>query len=73
EARIGSLARQEARKAERPEIDGARVMEHLGIEPGREVGQALKFLLELKRSEGELGEDEVLARLDAWWLATRRP
>ena len=67
EARIGELAREEARKAERPEIDGDRVMEHLGIGPGRAVGDALKFLLALKRDEGSLGEDEVLARLDAWW------
>lgn len=67
EARIGRLAREEARKAERPEIDGDRVMQHLGIAPGREVGQALKFLLELKRAEGELGESEAFARLDAWW------
>ena len=67
EARIGQLARQEARKAERPEIDGDAVMAHLGIEPGRVVGEALKFLLELKRAEGELGEDEVFARLDEWY------
>ena len=67
EARIARLAREEARKAERPEIDGDRVMEHLGIGPGRDVGDALTFLLELKRSEGVLGEDEVLARLDAWY------
>lgn len=66
EARIGQLARQEARKAERPEIDGDRVMQHLGIAPGRDVGDALKFLLELKRTEGTLGEHEVLGRLDAW-------
>jgi len=67
EARIARLAREEAHKAERPEIDGDRVMEHLGIGPGRDVGDALKFLLELKRSEGVLGEDEVLARLDTWY------
>jgi poly(A) polymerase len=73
EARIGRLAREEARRAERPEIDGARVMEHLGVGPGPHIGQALGFLLELKRTEGVLGEDEVLARLDEWWTATRRP
>jgi poly(A) polymerase len=69
EARIGQLARQEARKAERPEIDGSQVMEHLGIGAGREVGEALKFLLELKRTEGELGAEEVFDRLDEWWSA----
>ena len=67
EARIADLARDDARKAERAEIDGAAVMEHLGIEPGPDVGAAMKFLLELKRTEGVLGTDEVLARLDDWW------
>ncbi len=68
ERRIAELAREEAIKAERPEVDGDRVIAHLGIEPGPVVGQALKFLLELKRSEGDLGETAVLDRLDAWWL-----
>jgi poly(A) polymerase len=31
------------------------------------VGEALDFLLELRLDEGPLGEDEALARLDAWW------
>lgn len=69
EVRIAELAREEARKAERPEIDGSRVMEHLGIAPGPEVGEAVRFLLELKRTEGSLGEEEVLQRLDEWWEA----
>jgi poly(A) polymerase len=72
ERRIAELAREEAIKAERPEIDGDRVIAHLGIEPGRTVGQALKFLLELKRSEGDLGEAVVLRRLDAWWLEQQK-
>ena len=67
ERRISELAREEARKAERPEIDGDRVIAHLGLEPGPVVGQALQFLLELRRAEGNLGEAEVLARLDSWW------
>ncbi|MCB0989720.1 MAG: CCA tRNA nucleotidyltransferase, partial [Acidimicrobiales bacterium] len=50
ELRIADLARDEARKAERPEIDGAKVMEHLGIGPGPAVGEAMRFLLDLKRS-----------------------
>jgi hypothetical protein len=36
------------------------------------VGRALKFLLELKRSEGILGESAVLERLDAWWANERK-
>jgi poly(A) polymerase len=67
EERISELARDEAHKAERPEIGGDQVIAHLEIEPGPVVGQALQFLLDLKRAEGSLGETEVLARLDAWW------
>ncbi len=67
EVRIADLAREEARKAERPELDGSAVMKHLGVEPGPAVGRAMRFLLELKRTEGVLGDEEVLCRLDEWW------
>ena len=69
EDRIARLAREDATRAERPEIDGQAVMDHLGLEPGPEVGEAARFLLALKRDEGEIGRDEVLKRLDAWWTA----
>ena len=67
ETRIQSLAEEERRAAERPGLDGQVVMEHLGLEPGREVGEALAFLLAVKRSEGDLETEELLRRLDAWW------
>jgi poly(A) polymerase len=44
-------------------------MGHLGIPPGRAVGEALGFLLELRMDEGPLGEEEALRRLDVWWEA----
>ena len=72
ERRIAELAREEAIKAERPEVDGDRVIAHLGIEPGPVVGRALRFLLELKRSEGDLGETAVLQRLDVWWAEQQK-
>ena len=72
ERRIAELAREEAIKAERPEVDGDRVIAHLGIEPGPVVGRALRFLLELKRSEGDLGEAAVLQRLDVWWAEQQK-
>jgi poly(A) polymerase len=72
EARIVSLAREDAEAAERPQIDGRAVMDRLGIGAGPDVGAALRYLLELKRSEGVLGHDEVLARLDAWWVERQR-
>ena len=69
EDRIAALAEEDRRAAERPQIDGDAVMAHLGVEPGRAVGQALRWLLELKRSEGDLPEAELYRRLDEWWAS----
>jgi poly(A) polymerase len=69
EARIAQLREQEELDAIRPDLDGAQVMGHLGIPPGRAVGEALGFLLELRMDEGPLGEEEALRRLDVWWEA----
>jgi poly(A) polymerase len=65
--RIEELRSQEELDALRPDLDGRQVMEHLGIAPGRAVGDALDFLMELRLEEGPLGEQEATARLDAWW------
>ncbi len=67
EARIAELRKQEELDAIRPDLDGTQVMEELGIPPGREVGRALAFLLELRMEEGPLGEEEARKRLAAWW------
>ena len=67
EIRIKDLAEEERVKSERPGLDGDEIMEHLGLEPGREVGQALKFLLELKREEGDREKEEMKQRLNSWW------
>ena len=67
ERRIAELAEEDRRAAERPQIDGEAVMAHLGIGPGRHVGEIMRWLLELKRTEGHLDEEELLARLDADW------
>ena len=69
EARIAELREQEALDAMRPELDGNAVMARLGIPPGREVGEALAFLLDLRLDEGLLGEEEAGRRLVAWWAA----
>jgi poly(A) polymerase len=67
EARIEELAKEEEIAAMRPELDGAAVMKHLQLQPGREVGAALEFLMEVRLEEGLLGEDEIKLRLDQWW------
>jgi poly(A) polymerase len=72
EARIAELAAQEEIRSIRPDLDGHAVMTRLGLRPGKEVGEALAFLLELRLEEGPLGEEEAGRRLDAWW-AQRRP
>jgi poly(A) polymerase len=73
EARIAALREREELDAIRPDLDGAQVMAHLGIPPGRDVGQALAFLLELRMDEGPLGEEEAIRRLDAWWAGRGAP
>jgi poly(A) polymerase len=67
ESRIAELRQQEELDAIRPDLDGTQIMELLGIGPGRDVGRALAFLLELRMDEGPLAEDEARQRLAAWW------
>jgi poly(A) polymerase len=70
EARIASLGEEEELAAIRPDLDGKQIMAILGLTPGREVGEAYRFLLELRLEEGELGYDIARDRLLEWW-ATR--
>ena len=67
EDRIVELDAAEELAALRPELDGNAVMEHLGVGPGREVGQAMRFLMEVRLDEGLIGEAEIRRRLDTWW------
>ena len=69
EARIDELAAEEQLAAMRPELDGLAVMTLLDIKPGRDVGRALDFLMEIRLEEGLLGEEEVTRRLRDWWSA----
>ncbi len=69
ERRIAELREREELDAVRPDLDGNQIMEHLGIGPGRLVGEAREHLLELRLEEGPLGEEEAYRRLDEWWAA----
>ncbi|MDZ8173127.1 CCA tRNA nucleotidyltransferase [Microbacterium xanthum] len=69
ERRIAALAEQEELDAMRPELDGNRIQEVLGIRPGREVGEAYRFLLDIRLDEGLIGPDAAEERLRAWWAA----
>jgi poly(A) polymerase len=66
EERIARLAEQENLDSLRPPLDGTQVMEHLGLEPGPKVGEALEFLMELRMERGPIPDDEAYAFLDAW-------
>ncbi len=69
EERIAVLREEEELDAMRPDLDGTEIMEHLGVRPGRDVGQALNMLLEARLEEGPLGREEAVRRLDSWWAA----
>jgi poly(A) polymerase len=66
EERIVELRSREELDAIRPDLDGREVMEHLGLPPGRHIGEALEFLLELRLDEGPLDREEATRRLDGW-------
>ncbi|HEY8588794.1 MAG TPA: CCA tRNA nucleotidyltransferase [Naasia sp.] len=67
EQRIGELAEQEELAAVRPDLDGEQIMAILGVRPGPDVGQAYRYLLELRLDEGPLGEQAATERLRSWW------
>lgn len=69
ERRIDELAAQEEIDRIRPDLDGNRIMQILGIAPGREVGEAYKHLLELRMEHGPLGEERAEQELRTWWEA----
>ena len=69
EQRIATLGAEEELAAIRPDLDGEQIMVILGIPPGQEVGEAYRFLLELRLDEGPLGADLATERLRTWWAA----
>jgi poly(A) polymerase len=71
EDRIARLREAEELAAIRPDLDGDEVMAILGIGPGRPVGEALSYLLELRLDDGPLGKEEATKRLCEWWEARK--
>jgi poly(A) polymerase len=66
EQRIAELAEQEELASIRPDLDGNQIMQILGLKPGPLVGQAYKYLLELRLEHGPLGRDRAVQELLAW-------
>lgn len=69
EERIAAIAEAEGVAAIRPDLDGEDIMRILELKPGREVGEAYRFLLELRLEEGPLGAEVAEQRLREWWTA----
>src|SRR3954453_12066809 len=69
EERITVLSEAEDLARVRPDLDGNAIMSLLGIPPGPEVGQAWRFLKDLRLGRGPLPPDEAEAELRAWWAA----
>jgi poly(A) polymerase len=67
ERRIAELAAEDRRAAERPAIDGIRVMDLLGIPPGPVVGEAVRWLLAEKRAGRAVTPDDAELALKEWW------
>lgn len=69
EERIAVLQEQEELDKIRPDLDGQQIMDILGIPPGREVGEAYRFLLDLRMDRGPMSEEHATEALKAWWAA----
>lgn len=69
EARIAALAEQEEIAKIRPDLDGNQIMQLLNLPPGKEIGEAYKYLLDLRMEEGPLGPERAEQELRAWWAA----
>jgi poly(A) polymerase len=69
EERIAVLAEAEELGSIRPDLDGGQIMAILGIPPGPEVGEAYRFLLDLRMDRGPLSEADATEALKAFWAA----
>jgi len=66
EERIARLQAEEDLARVRPDLDGNAIMELLGVPPGPIVGQAWRYLKELRLDRGPLSRDEAEAELQKW-------
>jgi poly(A) polymerase len=67
ERRIAELAAAEDLARVRPDLDGNAIMAILGIPAGPQVGEAWRFLKDLRLERGPLPPDEAEAELRSWW------
>jgi poly(A) polymerase len=66
EDRIARISAEEDLARVRPDLDGNAIMELLGVRPGPVVGEAWRYLKELRLDRGPLTRDEAEAELFKW-------
>lgn len=66
EQRIIALSAQEELEKIRPDLDGHQIMTILGLPPGRDVGRAYQYLLDLRMEHGPLGPERATQELRRW-------
>jgi poly(A) polymerase len=69
EDRIEVLGQKEELARLRPDLDGNEVMNILRVPPGRAVGAALQYLLDLRIEHGPLGRERATHELLRWAAA----
>ncbi|MGN6473878.1 MAG: CCA tRNA nucleotidyltransferase [Mycobacteriales bacterium] len=66
EQRIDELREQEDLAAIRPDLDGNEIMAVLDLAPGPLVGEAYRYLLELRIQRGPMTQEEAIDALREW-------
>jgi poly(A) polymerase len=73
ERRIAELAAKEDLARVRPDLDGNEIMRILGIPAGPQVGEAWRYLKELRLDRGPLSRAEAVEELTKWWNEKGQP
>lgn len=71
EERIAALRAQEELDSIRPDLSGNEIMEILDVPPGPLVGQAYKYLLQLRMEQGPMSKEDAVAALMQWYARWR--
>ncbi|MDT5019314.1 MAG: poly(A) polymerase [Mycobacterium sp.] len=73
ERRVVELAEKEDLARVRPDLDGNEIMRILDIPAGPQVGEAWRFLKELRLDRGPLSHEEAIEELKQWWNSGSPP
>ncbi len=67
EARVVELKKKEDFDAIRPDLNGSEIMEILGLQPGPQIGQAYKHMLNFRLDNGPVDREVAVEELQRWW------